>query len=358
MPTVLAINPGSTTTKVALFAGGRETAFREIGISPEERTAATLDQLPARRVHVEKFLAGEDVAAGGLDAVVGRGAPLAAVPAGTYRVNARMIADARSDRFVDHVSRLGCLLADALAHPHGISAFIVDPVSVDEFDPVSRVSGLPGLPRRSLTHALNIKAAARRYAAECGRPYPSLNLIISHLGGGISVAVHRGGRMIDAVDANGEGPMSPERSGGLRADDLVDLCFSGKHDRAGLKRLLTRGGGLAGHLDTTDAVEIEKHIAAGNETARLVFEAMAYMTAKHIAGLAAAVAGKVDAVILTGGLARSSFLVDYIRQRVGFLAPLVIYPGENEMLSLALGAERVLAGTEKPRVYPTGGEEA
>lgn len=356
---MLVINPGSTTTRVAVFAGGRELFSRELAARPEDLAAArtTLDQFPFRLKLVEEALAQAGLSAADLAAVVGRGAPLAPVPAGTYRVNAAMLADARSDRYVDHVSRLGCLIADELARPHGLPAFIADPVSVDEYEEVSRVSGLPGLPRRSLTHALNIKAAARRYAAEAGRPYLELNLVVAHLGGGISVAVHRGGRMIDSVDANGEGPMSPERSGSLRVDDLVDLCFSGRHDRAGLKRLLTRGAGLAGHLGTTDAVEIEKRIAAGDGQARLVYQAMAYMVAKHICGLAAAVSGHLDAVILTGGLSRSRFLVEYLKERVGFLGKVVVYPGENEMLALCQAAERVLAGGERPRVYPTGEEE-
>jgi len=355
---ILIINPGSTTTKVAVFADGREELSREIPVRREDLAAArtTLDQLPFRLRLVEAELAAAGLAISDLAAVVGRGAPLAPVPAGTYRINPAMLADARGDRYIDHVSRLGCLIAEALARPHGLPAFIADPVSVDEYDPISRVSGLPGMPRRSLTHALNIKAAARRFAAESGRPYEELNLVVAHLGGGISVAVHHRGRMIDSVDANGEGPMSPERSGALRVDDLVDLCFSGQHDRAGLKRLLTRGSGLAGHLGTADAIEIEKRIAAGDEKARVAYEAMAYMVAKHIAGLAAAVSGRVDAVILTGGLARSGMLVEQISARVGFLGRVAVYPGENEMLSLCLAAMRVLSGAEKPRVYP-GGEE-
>ncbi len=356
---VLVINPGSTSTRVAVFSSRGEELSREAAARPEDLAAArtTLDQLPFRLKVVEEALAAAGIAVGELAAVIGRGAPLAPVPAGTYRVNEAMLADARGGGYVDHVSRLGCLIADALAHPHGLGAFIADPVSVDEYDEISRISGVPGLPRRSLTHALNIKAAARRHAAELGRPYEELNLIVAHLGGGISVAVQRGGRMIDSVDANGEGPMSPERSGGLRADDLVDLCFSGKQDRAGLKRLLTRGSGLAGHLGTTDAIAVEKRIGAGDGKARLVYEAMAYMIAKHIAGLAAAVSGRVDAVILTGGLARSEFLTEYIRERVGFLGPVAVYPGENEMLALYQCAERVISGRERPRVYPTGEEE-
>ncbi len=234
---------------------------------------------------------------------------------------------------------------------------MVDPVSVDEYDEISRVSGLPELPRRSLTHALNMKAVARRHADERGCSYEELNLIVAHLGGGVSIAVHSGGRMIDSVDANGEGPMSPERSGALRADDLVDLCCSGEHSRETLKRRLTREAGLLAHLGTADAVEIERRIAGGDEKARLVYEALAYGVSKHIAALSAAVAGKVDAVILTGGLARSDYLVDCVRRRVEFLGKVAVHPGEDEMRALCEGAERVLSGREKARVYPGGEEE-
>jgi butyrate kinase len=356
---VLVVNPGSTTTRVAVFAGGREVLSREVPARREDLAAArtTLDQLPVRLELVRECLAESGLGAGELDAVVARGAPLAPVPAGAYRVNPAMLADARSGRFVDHVSRLGCLIADELARPQGLPAFIVDPVSVDEYEAVPRVSGLPNLPRRSLTHALNIRAAAHRYAAESGRKLAELLLVVAHLGGGISIAAFHGGRMIDSVDANGEGPMSPERSGGLRVDDLVDLCFSGRYEREELKRMLTREAGLVAHLGTADAAEVERRIAGGDARARLAYEAMGYQVAKHIGALAAALCGRVDAVILTGGLARSEYLTGYVARRVGFLGDVIRYPGENEMLALYQGAERVLSGQEKARIYPTGEEE-
>jgi len=356
---VLVINPGSTTTRVAVFAGGREVLGREAAAGRGELEAArtVFDQIPFRLRAVQECLAEAGLKAEDLDAVVARGAPLAPVPGGTYRVNEAMLADARSDRFVDHVSRLGCLIAGRLAGRRSLPAFVVDPVSVDEYEPASRVSGLPQLPRKSLTHALNIKAAARRYASDTGCPCEELELIVAHLGGGISIAALQRGKIIDSADANGEGPMSPERSGGLRVDDLVDLCFSGMYGRDELKRLLTRGSGLLGHLGTADAVEVERRIGTGDERARLVYEAMGCQIGKHIAALAAVLCGRVDAVILTGGLARSEFLVERISARVGFLARVVVYPGESEMLALYEGAERVLSGKEKARVYPGGGEE-
>jgi butyrate kinase len=357
---ILAINPGSTTTRVAVFEDGHERLNRELPC-PREAVAAAgraVDQAPFRLSQVGQCLADAGLGAGDLAAIAARGAPLAPVPAGAYRINAAMLADARSDRFVDHVSRLGCIIADELARPAALPAFIVDPVSVDEYEPLARVSGLPGLPRRSLLHALNLRAAAHRCARESGRDLAGLRLVAAHLGGGISIAAFRGGRMIDSVDANGEGPMSPERSGGLRADDLLDLCFSGKHDRAGLRKLLTRGAGLLAHLGTADAVEVERRIAAGDAEARLIYEAMAYQTAKHIGALSVAAGGKLDAVVITGGLARSDMLVRLISGRVAFLGPVRVYPGEDEMRALGEGVERVLDGRERPRVYPTGEEEA
>ena len=356
---VLVVNPGSRTTKVALFEDGREALSREAACDPGELAAAktSFEQAGFRLRTVEECLAAAGVEVKSLGAVAARGGPLRPVPGGVYRVNEAMLADARSDEFTDHVSRLGCVLADRLARPAGVPAYVVDPVSVDEYDEVSRFSGLPELPRRSLTHALNMKAVARRCAAEAGRPYAELNLIVAHLGGGISIAVHAKGKMVDSVDANGEGPMSPERSGGLRVDDLVDLCFSGKFTREELKRRITREAGLFAHLGTADAVEVEKRIADGDERARAAYEALAYGVSKHVAGLSAAVEGRVDAVILTGGLARSACLVDHVTRRIKFLGKVVVYPGEGEMRALYEGAERVLAGREKARLYPSGEEE-
>ena len=314
-----------------------------------------LDEAPARLVHVRAVLA--EATAGGrpLSAIAARGAPLAPVPSGTYRVNRAMLDDCHSERFVMHVSRLGAILAGELAREHNVPAFIVDPVSVDEFEPVARVSGLAECPRVSLLHALNIKRAARRFARERGQPYESLKLIVAHLGGGCSIAVHKDGRMIDAVDANGEGPFAPERSGGLRADALVRLCFSGRFNSAAdALRHLTREGGLMSHLGTTDAKEVEARIAGGDEKAALVYEAFAYQVAKHIAALAAAVNGRVDGVVLTGGLARSEYLARRIGERVAFLGRVAVYPGEEEMAALYEGVVRVLEGRERARVYPTG----
>jgi butyrate kinase len=362
---ILVVNPGSTTTRLAVFADGREVFSAEVEVPEEElsSSARTADQAPARMLAIRKSLEGAPPEGREFDAIAARGGPLAAVPGGTYRINAAMLEDARSPRFVDHASRLGCILADELVRARAgdgsanIPAFVVDPVSTDEYEPLARISGLPELPRKSLTHALSIKASAHRCAEELGRPISELGLLVAHLGGGISIAALDGGRMVDSVDANGEGPMSPQRSGGLRVDDLVDMCFSGNWTREELKRKLTRGAGLVAHLGTSDAVEVERRATDGDERAGMIYEALGYQVSKHIAALAAVLRGRVDAVVLTGGLARSEMLVESVGARVSFLGNLVVYPGENEMRALYEGVRRVLCGEEPVRTYPSGEEE-
>jgi butyrate kinase len=239
-----------------------------------------------------------------------------------------------------------------------VPAFIVDPVCVDEFDELARVSGLPEIKRKSLSHALNLKATARRAAEDLGRPYSDLNLVVSHLGGGISVTAHRKGRMVDVNQAlDGTGPFAPERSGGLPVGDVVRMCF-GVAPYGGLSltyeemfRKLAGQGGLVAHLGTNDAVEVEERIASGDEHARLVYEAMAYQIAKEIGAMATVLAGVVDAIVITGALAHSEMLLAWLRQRTEWIARLLVYPGEDEMLALALGGLRVLRGEEEARVY-------
>lgn len=359
-PLILVINPGSTSTRTALFRGAERLADSHLDCPASElapcRTIA--DQVPLRRRHIDSFLAGLGPEARQLDGIAARGGPLRPVPGGVYPVNEAMLADARSDRFIEHVSKAACQIADSLSTETGAPAFVVDPISTDEYDPLARVSGLKELPRQSLTHALNMKAVARLFATEVGRPYTALNLVTAHLGGGCSIAVHRQGRMVDSVDANGEGPFSPERSGGLRVDSLARLMADGGLDFRSARSLLTRKGGLVSHCGTADAREVERRILAGEAEARLVYEALAYQVAKHICALAAAVAGQVDGVLLTGGLARSTMLTDWITARVGFLGAVRIFPGEREMEALAAGVLRVLAGEERARTYPGTTEDA
>jgi len=275
------------------------------------------------------------------------------MPGGTYRVNDALIHEIYHGAVIDHPSLLGGVLAREIADRAGAPAFIVDPVSVDEFEQLSRVSGLKGFPRKSLGHFLNKRVVARLYAEKIGRPYEELNLIICHLGGGISMSAHKQGRMIDSLDANGEGPFSPERAGGVRVDDIADLAFSDNMTLEKLKDLLIRKGGLMSHLGTYDAREVEKRIASGDEEAALVYEAMAFQIAKSAASLAPTLHGKVDAILVTGGLARSRMLAGWIKERLSWIAPVEIFPGEFEMEALAMGAIRVLEGRERARIFPT-----
>ena len=264
----------------------------------------------------------------------------------------------RRDAEREHASGLGAPLADEIAGLAGVPAYIVDPVCVDEFDELARVSGLPEIERRSLSHALNLKAVARRAAEELSRPYSELNLVITHMGGGISVTAHGQGRMVDVNQAlDGTGPFSPERAGGLPVGDVARMCF-GIHPYEELRlsydemfKKLAGQGGLVAHLGTNDAIEVEARIQAGDDGAKLVYQAMAYQIAKEIGAMATVLRGQVDAVVLTGGLAHSDMLVAWIRERVAWIGLILVYPGEDEMLALAQGALRVLRGEEKAKRY-------
>ena len=311
----------------------------------------TIDQLNYRRDLVLKFLERNHIKIEELSAVVGRGGPFKALPSGTYYVNQRMLEDVKLGNVqADHVSNLGCLIASELAKGT-VPAFIVDPVSVDEFPPIARISGLPELPRKSLSHALNIKMVARKAAFEMGRKYEELNLIIVHLGTGISVTSQLKGQMIDVNNANDGGPFSPQRAGSLPVTGLAKLCLSGKYTYPDIYDKLTKKGGLFAHLGTDDVEEIEKRIDKGDEKAKLVYEAMVYQIAKEVGAMSTTLYGKVDAIVLTGGIAHSERLVNLIKERVKFLSPVLIFPGENELEALALGAFRVLSGEEKAKEY-------
>lgn len=351
---ILALNPGSTSTKLGLFQGEQELARANI-VHPQAELAAFPDltaQLPYRRAAVEKFLAQQGAKLTELAAVVSRGGVMRPLPGGAYRINQAMIEDLLSCRYGTHPCNLGAALAVELAAPAGALALVVDAPSSDEFAPLARLSGLPELPRRSSFHFLNQRAVGRRLARDLGRDYGELNLIGVHLGGGISVAAHAKGRLIDANNAlDGDGPYSPQRAGTLPTAALVDLCFSGRYTRGEVYRLLTTGGGLMAYLGTQDAREVEGRIAAGDEKARLVYEGMAYQVAKEIGAMATVLKGQVDALFFTGGLAHSELLLAWLKERVGFIAPIHVYPGEDELRALAEGAWAVLSGTEQAQEY-------
>jgi len=354
--TLLVINPGSTSTKVALFVG--TTSFKQENLSHSAGDLAQFptiaDQYHYRLQAVRHFLDLNLPQLGGnarLSAVVGRGGLLRPLSGGTYNVNEQMIQDLKRGVQGQHASNLGGLLAKGIAEAFGIPAFIVDPVAVDEFDDIARISGHPEIQRRSLGHALNIKAVGRRVARDLNLSFEGCNLLMVHLGGGISVAPLKQGRIVDVNNANEMGPFSPERTGSLPCGDLISLCFSGQYTEREVLKLLSGQGGMVAYLGTNDAREAYKRADEGDSKARLVIQAMAYQIAKEIGAMATVLNGQIDAIVLTGGLANSERLTREIAGYVDFLAPVKVYPGEDEMLALAEGACRVLAREEEAQEY-------
>lgn len=347
----LIINPGSTSTKVALFEDGEAVASKSLAMSSEAlaKYPNIFDQLEMRLGQVMAFLSDAYAEPSSLDAVVGRGGVLPPSEGGVYEVDDEMIARLRATGG-GHASSLGAVLAREVAGPAGIPAFIADPVTTDELDEVSRYTGLPEAPRVCIFHALNQKAVARRAARDLGKGYDEINLIVAHLGGGISVGAHRRGRVVEVANAlSGEGTFSPERSGGLPVTGLVKLCFSGRYSHAEIAKLINGKGGLVAYLGTNSLKDVDAAIDAGDEKAGLCLEAMAYQVAKDVGRTACALAGDVEAIVLTGGGAYSAHLVEMITGRVKFIAPVMVYPGEEEMKALAEAGLRVLSGAEKAR---------
>jgi butyrate kinase len=351
---ILAMNPGSTSTKIAVYDD--ETPVLVDTVRHSELDLAefdkTWDQYEFRKRMVLEALQEKGIDLKSLSAVVGRGGLLRPVVSGTYAVNELMIADGREGFAGEHAANLGPVLAFGIAWDLGIPAYMVDPPSVDEFELLARLSGHKDIPRLSLSHALNIKATARVAASDMGRALDEVNLIVAHLGGGISVCPLRKGRIIDANDANSGGPFSPERAGGLPTLGLIDYIFDRKLTREDAKRALVGRGGLVSYLGTNSATDVEARIAGGDEQAEAIYEAMAYQIAKEIGAMATVLKGEVDLIVLTGGLAGSKMLTGWIRQRTEFIAPVKLYPGEDELKALVLGCLRVLRGTEAVRTYP------
>ena len=351
---ILVINPGSTSTKVALFSD-EELVFEEkIGHSNEELAVFSkiIDQYGFRKDIILNFLKEKGIDLSTLAAVVGRGGLLRPLPSGTYRVNEKMLEDLRKGKYGEHASNLGGIIAYGIAEEVSIPAYIVDPVVVDEMEPLARISGMPEIPRISIFHALNQKAIARQAALALGKKYEEANFIVAHLGGGISVGVHCQGKVIDVNNAlNGEGPFSPERSGGVPVGALVDLCFSGKFTQEEIRKKITGQGGLVAYLNTNEVREVLKRREQGDEKAKLILEAMAYQVAKEIGAGTTVLKGQVDAIILTGGIAYSPELVNMVKERISFLALILVYPGGEEMLALAKGVLRVLRGEEEEKIY-------
>ena len=344
--TILVVNTGSTTTKLGLYRDEQPTV--ETVIVHEPRSGGIWQDFDERLARVRSWARDQSDA---FDAIGAIGGLLRPLEGGTYRVTPQMVADARANLQGEHASNLGCAVAHALAEEFHCSAYVVDPVSVDELEVLARYSGHPLIQRRSLSHALNIHATGRRIARELGRSPENTRMIIAHLGGGISVAPLERGRIIDINDASSDGPFSPERTGGLPLQPFITLCTDGKHTEAELRRMVMGGGGLLAYLGTTSAVEVERRITEGDREAREVFEAMAYQIAKEIGAMATVLRGTVDAIVLTGGLAASAVLTGWIKERVEFLGPVIVSPGQDEMEALALGVRRVLSGEEEAREY-------
>lgn len=352
MKRILAINPGSTSTKVAWYENRKQIFSQGIDHPVEEleKFAHVQDQFAMRKSAIEVLLEGQGLDYHVLDAVVGRGGLLPPVSSGAYRVNEQMVDRLKNRPLVEHASNLGALIAFAFAEELKVPAFIYDSVAVDEMMEIAKISGMPEIRRQSFSHALNARAMAMKTAKELGRPYQELNLIVAHLGGGISITAHQQGRMVDLV-SDDEGSFSPERVGCLPSRSLMKLCYSGKYDQQTMKKKLQGKGGFSAYLDTLDAREVEKMILRGDGKAKLIYEAMAYQISKTIAELSIVFKGDLDGIVITGGIAYSKMITDWIRERVSFLAPIYLQPGEHELESLAFGALRVLEGSEEAKEY-------
>ena len=352
---ILVINPGSTSTKIAVFEGRDPVFLKTIRHSAEQlaKYDCVAAQYEFRKEVILSELVQADIDIEHINAVVGRGGLVRPIESGVYEVTESLKMDLTKSEWGEHASNLGGLIADDIARslPQA-RAFIADPVVVDEMIDEARITGLPDLPNRSIFHALNHKAVANRYAKSVERHYEELNLIVAHLGGGISVGAHRKGRVIDVNNAlDGTGPFSPERAGTLPVGALVDLCFSGKYTKQEVRKRLNGKGGLLAHLGTNMASEVESRAASGDEHAALVLNAMGYQISKSIGACAAVLCGQVDAIIITGGIAHDKKLCEEIKNRVGFIAPMVVIPGEDEMRALAENALGVLIGEIHPKIY-------
>lgn len=354
MFTILTINPGSTSTKIGVFQEENQIFEETIRHSAEEIGSykKIIDQLDFRKELILKVLEENNFSPASFSCIVGRGGLLKPIPSGTYEVNERIIEDLKAETRGQHASNLGGIIAREIAVTQGIPAFIVDPVVVDEMQDVAKISGLPEIERESIFHALNQKAVARRYANENGKNYENINLIVVHLGGGVSIGSHRNGKVVDVNNVlDGEGPFSPERSGGLPAYSVAEFCHKGNYSLADLRKKIAGNGGIVAYLNTNDFRDVEKLVSEGNEKAKLIKEAFIYQIGKEIGSAAAVLHGKVDSIIITGGIAYSKSVTEKISEMVSFIAPITVYPGEDELLALAQGGLRVLSGTEKAREY-------
>ncbi|MCK5744331.1 MAG: butyrate kinase [Caldisericia bacterium] len=358
---ILAVNPGSTSTKMALFKR-EEKVFEETLRHDRDELKnfkGIWDQFDFRKKVIVDYLKSHPLGITKLSAVVGRGGIFKPIVSGTYNVNEEMLDDARTNRYGEHASNLGCALANEISKEFGnCPSYIVDPTTTCEYQRLSFYSGHPEIPRKSIAHVLNVHATARKAAKDLNIPYEKSRLIVVHMGGGITVSAVVGGKMIDNNNATCEGPFTPERTGSLPPIQLAELCFSGKYTLPQIKKMIMGKGGFVAYLGTNSAQKVEQMAIAGDKRAREHYEALIYQVAKEIGAYSTVLFGKLDAIVLTGGLAYSDFLMKLMQERIDFLGKVVRYPGEDELEALSAGAFRVLKGIEDALVYPTYGEKA
>lgn len=351
---ILVINPGSTSTKLAAFQDESLIFSENISYSAEDLAKYNnfLEEYPLRKKSILETLKKNKINLKEFQIIVARGGPLKSLEGGTYRINEKMLDDVRNNRIQSpHISLIAALLAYELASEYNLPSFIADPVSTCELCELAKISGLPEIERKSVWHALNCKAAARKVAKELKKKYSDLNLVVVHLGGGITVSAHQKGRAIDVNNANSEGPFSPERTGTLPAVELIELCFSGRFSKDEMIKKVIKQGGLSAYLGTNDLREIEKRVEEGDKKSEVIFKAMVYQIAKEIGAYSAALKGELDAIVLTGGLAKSENLITQLKEYIDFIAPVIVIPGEDEMRALAEAGLRVLKGEEAEKVY-------
>ncbi len=351
---ILTINPGSTSTKIAIFKGEDKVLSETLSHPLEELLSfeKVADQFEYRKKTILEYLDQEKISMADFDAVVGRGGLLKPVSGGTYLINETMLKDLQSGQYGEHASDLGAMIAWHLAKPHSIPSYIVNPIVVDELDDIARISGMPEIPRRSIFHALNQKAVAINYAESQNKEYTQGRYIVVHLGGGISVGAHQNGRVIDVNNAlYGEGPFSPERSGAVPIHDVINMAYSGKYTQVEMHKKVVGKGGFIAYLGTNDARNVVKSIEAGDKESELIYQALAYQVAKEIGSAATVLKGQVDAIIITGGMAHDQSLISLIKERINFIGQIEVMPGEKEMEALADGARRVLLGKEQGKEY-------
>ena len=351
---ILIINPGSTSTKIGVYEDETQLMEETLRHSTEEiaKYDTIYDQKDFRKEVILDVLKEKNVDLNDIDVVVGRGGLLKPIPGGTYATTPELLEDLKVGKQGQHASNLGGILASEIAAEINVPSYIVDPVVVDELADVARLSGHPLFPRTSIFHALNQKAVAKRYAKEVGKKYEDLNLIVVHMGGGVSVGAHKNGKVVDVFNAlDGDGAFSPERAGAVPVGALVKMCFSGKYSEKEVYKKLVGNGGFNAYLGTNDARIVTQRANDGDAEAKMVLDAFHYQVAKDIGSMACVLEGKVDKIILTGGIAYNKLTCEALQKMCGWIADFVIYPGEDELLALAQGALRVLKGEEEACIY-------